>query len=157
MIKKLSQFFKLIKKNKTEPAKPKNGKWKEFNRHAILISEGQYVDGDRDGLWRFYYDSGELLIEEEYNCGKKNGKYCSFFRNGKPMSHGKFSNDLRHGEFRVYTEQGRLTKVLVFNNDELIEESNPASSSASAQQLTYDLPMLIILIAYAIFWGGQLS
>lgn len=156
MIKILSRFFQRKEEKKNKPTEPKNGKWKEFNKHAVLISEGQYMDGVRDGLWKFYYDSGELLIEEEYSHGKKNGKYTSFFRNGKLMSHGQFSNDWRDGEFRVYSEQGKLTKVLVFKNDELVEEIDPIYSPVSAQQLTYDLPMLVVFIAYAIYWGARL-
>ncbi|MFZ1806426.1 MAG: hypothetical protein WAU36_04355 [Cyclobacteriaceae bacterium] len=156
MIKILNRFFNK-ETTKTEPIEPKNGTWKEFNKHAILISEGYYVDGIRDGLWKFYYDSGELLIEEEYDHGKKNGKYSSFFRNGKLMSNGKFSNDLRQGEFKVYNDQGRLTKVLTFKNDTLIEELNPIFTPASHQQLTYDLPMLVLFISYIIYWGAQLG
>ncbi|MEP2669217.1 MAG: hypothetical protein ABJH04_09485 [Cyclobacteriaceae bacterium] len=156
MIKILNRLFKRREIKKAESEAPKNGKWKEFNKHATLISEGHYVDGIRNGLWKFYYDSGELLIEEEYNLGKKNGKYNSFFRNGKLMSHGRFSNDLREGEFKVYSEQGRLTKVLVFKNDELIEEINPTLSPVAAQRLTYDLPMLVVFIAYILYWGAQL-
>lgn len=157
MIKILSQFFKPKEAVKPEPTGPKNGKWKEFNKHAILISEGFYVNDIRDGLWKFYYDSGELLIEEEYELGKKNGKYNSFFRNGKLMSHGKFSHDLRQGEFKVYNEQGRLTKVLVFKDDALIEEINPMFTSVTPQQLTYDLPMLIVFVSYIIYWGARLG
>lgn len=156
MIKILSRIFNRREIKKSEPEELKNGKWKEFNKHAILISEGHYLDGQRDGLWKFYYDSGELLIEEEYSMGKKNGKYNSFFRNGKLMSHGRFSNDLREGAFKVYSEQGRLTKILVFKNDELIEEINPTLSSVATQRLTYDLPMLVMFIAYIIYWGAQL-
>ncbi|MEQ8364880.1 MAG: hypothetical protein RIF39_06815 [Cyclobacteriaceae bacterium] len=156
MIKILSQLFQRMDVKKTEPTGPKNGKWKEFNKHAILVSEGHYVDGIRDGLWKFYYDSGELLIEEEYELGKKNGKYSSYFRSGKLMSHGQFSNDLREGEFKVYDEQGKVTKVLVFKKDELIEEINPLFSAVFARELTYDLPMLVVFIAYAVYWGNQL-
>lgn len=157
MIKFISRFFKLKGKNR-ESAKPKNGKWKEFNKNAILISEGHYIDGHRNGQWKFYYDSGELLIEEEYDNGKKHGVYSSFFRSGKPMSQGKFSDDLRQGEFKVYSEQGRLTKVMVFKNDELIEEINPSYTPViSKQLLKYDLPMLTVFISYAIYLGAQLG
>ncbi len=156
MIKLLNQFFKFKEKKKT-PAKLKNGKWKEFNKNAILISEGFYVEGLRDGLWRFYYDTGELLIEEEYNRGKKHGKYNSFFRCGNLMSQGKFLDDIRQGKFKVYSEQGKLTKVMVFKDDELIEEINPSySSMAAQQQLKYDLPMLLVFISYLIYWSAQL-
>jgi len=154
MIKFLNRLFNKEKRKTCEQRK--NGKWKEFNKNAILISEGHYVDGQRDGCWRFYYDSGELLIEEEYSMGKKHGKYNSFFRSGNLMSEGKFSEDHRQGEFRVYNEQGRLTKVLVFKNDGLIEEINPAySSMASAHQLKYDLPLLAVFLTYAIYWGTR--
>ena len=42
----------------------KEGRWKEFNKHAILISIGNYVGDRKHGEWREYYDTGELMLEE---------------------------------------------------------------------------------------------
>ena len=53
----------------------RNGKWKEFNKHAILIAEGNYVNNRKHGLWREYYDSdGSLMIEEEYCLDIRHGR-----------------------------------------------------------------------------------
>ena len=153
MIKFLKRLFK-FKEKKRIPEKHKNGKWKEFNKNAILINEGHYVEGLRDGLWRFYYDSGELLIEEEYQQGKKHGKYNSYFRSGDLMSQGKFSNDLRQGEFKVFNEQGRVIKILIFKNDELMDEiSSSHASSTSQEQIKYDMPVLIAFFSYILYLG----
>lgn len=108
--------------NRPKPKAKKNGKWKEYNKHAILISEGNYIDGLKDGLWRFYYDSGELMIEEYYDLGKKHGPYTMYHRNGVIGSQGQFKNDLREGFFQCFDESGKMIKALAFKEDRLIEE-----------------------------------
>lgn len=157
MIEILRRLFKRSESKNTPTNEPKNGKWKEFNKHAVMISEGHYVNGVRDGIWKFYYDSGELLIEEEYDLGKKSGKYCSYFRNGNPMSNGRFTDDQRQGEFKVFSEQGKLTRVLIFKNDNLIEDITPPHRTTTPRQLTYDLPMVVVFITYMIYWSIQLG
>jgi antitoxin component YwqK of YwqJK toxin-antitoxin module len=101
----------------------KNGRYKEFNKHAVLIAEGVYVNGQKHGTWREYYDSdGSLMIEEEYWHGIKHGGFKAFHPNGKVMSEGGFSNGSREGLFRVYDEDGNNLRNLLFRNDELINE-----------------------------------
>lgn len=158
MLKKLiNQYFKPKAKEKEDSIERKNGKWKEFNKHAILISEGCYNEGLRDGIWRFYYDTGELIIEEEYHLGKKHGKYTSYYRSGKLMSLGRFVDDLREGEFKVFSEEGEITKILVFKQDALIEEINHGTPNIIQRQLiSYDLPMLIIVFTYLVYWATQI-
>ena len=101
----------------------KNGKYKEFNRLAILISEGHYVNGLKHGLWKEYYDhSGKLLIEEEYSHGVKHGAFSSYHPNGKLMSKGTFRNGMHHGYFYVYDETGATIRVLSFDNEQLVDD-----------------------------------
>ena len=33
--------------------------------------EGEYKDGKKVGLWKYYYENGQLGKEEEYKDGKK--------------------------------------------------------------------------------------
>lgn len=116
----LDRFF--YNKNSVRRNIPqKNGKWKEFNKHAVLITEGVYVDGRKHGEWREYYDSGELLILETYHNGLLHGRYASFHRNGRLMSEGNYRNGLREGEFRVYDESGRHIESIWFHGDVQID------------------------------------
>lgn len=100
----------------------RNGKWKEFNKHAILISEGVYVNDKKHGVWREYYDNnGSLMIEETYWHGVQHGRFASFHPNGQLLSEGEFQNGSREGCFKVYDENGTNIRNIVFANNEEIE------------------------------------
>ena len=105
-----------------KPDTLKQGRWKEFNKHAILIAEGDYLNGKKHGRWREYFDTGELMIEEDFEHGISNGRFVSYHRNGKVLSEGQFENGLRVGEFIVYDESGKRIRSLQFEEDNLILE-----------------------------------
>ena len=99
----------------------RNGKWKEFNKHAILISEGHYVNNKKHGIWREYYDStGSLMIEEAYWHGVQHGRFASYHPNGQLLSEGEFQNGSREGCFKVYDENGTNIRNIVFLDNEEI-------------------------------------
>ena len=48
------------------------GKGKEFiGKSDVLIFEGEYLNGERNGKGKEYYDDGKLLFEGEYLNGKR--------------------------------------------------------------------------------------
>jgi antitoxin component YwqK of YwqJK toxin-antitoxin module len=107
---------------KEKCAPVRNGKWKEFNKHAVLIAEGSYLNDVKHGVWREYYDSdGSLMIEESYRHGVSHGRFASYHPNGSLLSEGEFRNGLREGCFKVYDENGTNIKNIFFNNDHEIE------------------------------------
>jgi antitoxin component YwqK of YwqJK toxin-antitoxin module len=111
---------KLLNKQKAKGAK--NGKWKEFNKHAVLIAEGHYLRDLKHGLWRQYYETGELLIEEVYHHGILHGRYAAYHLNGKVMSEGHYVHGNREGYFRLFDEQEQHIRSLLFINNMLVEE-----------------------------------
>jgi antitoxin component YwqK of YwqJK toxin-antitoxin module len=110
-------------------SKPKNGRWKEFNKHAVLISEGDYINDQKHGLWKEYFDTGELMIEEGYHYGVPHGRYITYHLNGKVLSHGQYIHGKREGYFKVYDESGLHVKSLSFDNNILVEEIHVIFSS----------------------------
>ena len=53
----------------------RNGKGKEYNNDGIIIFEGDYLNGVRNGKGKEYDDNGYLIFEGEYLKGRKwNGK-----------------------------------------------------------------------------------
>ena len=111
----------LKRKNKKNP---KNGKWKEFNKQAILVSEGYYQHDLKHGTWKQYYETGELLIEETYDQGVLHGRYASYHMNGHIFSEGKYQHGKREGFFNIFDEKVRHLKRLLFVNNVLLEESD---------------------------------
>ena len=101
---------------------PKNGKWKEFSKQAVLVAEGNYHNDLKTGLWKQYYESGELLIEEVYEKGILHGRYASYHLNGRLLSEGDYINGQREGFFYIYDEAGRHVRSLLFVKNVLIEE-----------------------------------
>lgn len=102
----------------------KDGKWKEFNKQAVLIAEGVYLNGAKHGTWREYYsDTGTILIEENYHHGIQYGLYRSYHPNGQILSEGKYVNGLREGYFKVYDEHGNNIRRLHFINNIKVEDS----------------------------------
>jgi antitoxin component YwqK of YwqJK toxin-antitoxin module len=110
------------KKDAQKENKRRNGYWKEFNKHGILIREGSYNEGIRIGKWKLYYDTGEIVMEESYVNGAMEGSFKSFYKNGQMLSEGQYQNNKREGSFFIYGSDGKLIKVLKFEHDMLIEE-----------------------------------
>lgn len=104
-----------------ETNKERNGKYKEFNKHGVLVSEGVYVNGKKHGLWREYYDhTGSIMIEEHYKHGIPHGRFSSFHPCGRVYSTGMFVDGSREGYFRVYDEQGVNIRNLYFVDNQLV-------------------------------------
>jgi antitoxin component YwqK of YwqJK toxin-antitoxin module len=101
----------------------RNGKWKEFNKHAVLVAEGQYVNNKKHGTWREYYDhTGTIMIEENYKLGIKHGTFTSYHPDGQIFGQGEFFNGLREGYFRIYDEQRDNVRTLLFINNNQVED-----------------------------------
>ena len=137
MWKKIFDRF-LNKKNKT--AAPRNGKWKEFNKQAILVSEGHYEDNLKHGEWKQYYETGELLLEETYENGTLHGRYAAYHMNGKRMSEGQYQRGRREGYFEVYDEHGKHLKRMRFVNNIMVEEvdNSRVGNQLTIERLTVD-------------------
>lgn len=122
MLKKLLGYF-----NKKKSPTPKNGKWKQFNKQAILISEGYYEDDIKHGPWKQFYETGELLLEEHYDHGMLHGRYATYHPNGRLLSEGHYQHGKREGYFNVYDEMGNPVKRMLFINNKLVEETEQLS------------------------------
>jgi antitoxin component YwqK of YwqJK toxin-antitoxin module len=99
-----------------------NGIHREFNKHGVLVTEGKMVDGMREGVWREYYDTGELAIMQHYVKGEPHGKFTSFHLNGAKWSEGTHNNGRCTGMFRVYNENGELVRTMNYKDGTLVEE-----------------------------------
>lgn len=100
----------------------KEGRWKEYNKRAVLISVGQYLHGNKHGHWLEYYDTGELMLEESYEDGVLHGRFATYHPNGNLMSEGMYRRGSREGYFKIYNEAGIHIKSLLFMDNNLMEE-----------------------------------
>lgn len=109
------------KQPRTQTPYTRDGKYKEHNRHGILIREGYYKNGLRTGTWKIYNElTGQLVIEEDYANGILDGTYRSFYEDGSVFSIGHYKKNKRDGEFQVYDRNGRHVMTMKFRNDVLM-------------------------------------
>ena len=80
---------------------------KEFYPSGKLRSEGNIVDGKKEGIHKEYYESGQLWIEENYKNDKKNGVYREYYKTGGLRFRDIYKNDIKINR-KEYTEEGQL-------------------------------------------------
>ena len=73
-------------------------------------SEGNYVNGFEEGLWKYYYDTGTLQEESNYKKGKLNGSVKRYHANGKLMVDGYFRMNEQDSIQRTYSAEGKLVE-----------------------------------------------
>ena len=96
-----------------------NRKGKEYNfLDNNLIFEGEYLYGERNGVGKEYYDTGEIKFESEYLNGKKNGKGKEYSKDGILIFEGDFLNGKRNGKGKGYYINGLLQFEGEYKNNE---------------------------------------
>lgn len=134
---KIFKEGKLIASGKMDAQGLKQGFWKEFYfPGGELKAEGEYEDGYKIRLWKFYYDdskieetgtygdkeklvgtwkwyynNGQALRIEDYKNGKEDGLSTEYNDTGKVVARGEFVNGLEEGdwfyEIGDHLEEGR--------------------------------------------------
>ena len=69
-----------------------NGKGKNIFMEK-LIFEGEYLNGEKNGKGKVYYNNGKLKFEGEYLNGKKNGKGKQYNYDGELEFEGECLNE----------------------------------------------------------------
>jgi antitoxin component YwqK of YwqJK toxin-antitoxin module len=83
-----------------------------------LRCEGVTVNGLREGLWVYYFPSGNRQTEATFVGGKEEGPYRVYRDNGVPYYIGQYRGGQRYGIWEVYDPEGNLTGTKEFFKEE---------------------------------------
>lgn len=72
--------------------------------------------GERTGIWKWFYNNGQLKESLTYSDGKKEGENALFYENGKKYIESNFKNDAFDGVYKQYTKEGALVEKKYFKN-----------------------------------------
>ena len=78
----------------------------------ILIFEGEYIDGKKNGHGKELYLNGDIKFEGEYLNGRRDGPGKEYDYENKLKFEGNYSHGLRQGYGKVYDE-----KNIIFEGD----------------------------------------
>lgn len=68
--------------------------------------EEEYLEGVREGEWKFYYSSGELKTIINYKDGKRDGESIIYGKGGEILQKLKFLDGIEVGENEEYKNYG---------------------------------------------------
>ena len=72
--------------------------------------QGSYKNGKEEGVWVWYYKSGQLGSKENFKNGKKEGAFFYNWENGQLQSKGNYKNGKREGKWVGYNTDGTVWK-----------------------------------------------
>ena len=90
----------LQKINEKHEDGPFEDKWTNGN----IRSKGTYKNGELDGKYEEYNETGIKIIETEYSNGQKNGKEIEYNDDGSLYMESEFKNNKRNGITKRYTD-----------------------------------------------------
>lgn len=131
---------------KDAAAKIQNGKFRYFYPNGNLSSVGNYVNGEKQGLWLWYHYNGMMSDSSFYEGGKVRGTsiswhnngymsdsavytsdgkavYVSWFDDGTPSGAGRFDNGKREGVWQYFHKNGNNAAIEKYRQDELLTSS----------------------------------
>lgn len=83
-----------------------------FNDNGKVVSEGMLTeDGKKEGLWKNFFEDGELKSEGNFKNNRQVGEWKFFFNGSVPEQIGNFSNGYFDGEWKWFHKNGKPLRV----------------------------------------------
>jgi|GEM_PF-200329 len=81
-----------------------------------------WTQGEKDGPWVWFYESGQVRMNANYAHNKLDGKFIVYYANGVQMLSGVYKNDRRDGDWVYKNEDGSTKIVLKYANGKMLNE-----------------------------------
>ena len=101
--------------------KPVSGIYRTYYENGEIWHEVSLKNGQKHGVLKEYSMSGELRGETSYADGKRNGMQKMYFRSGELMMEITYKNDKQDGVTKEYSKEGNLLKESRFKDGKLEE------------------------------------
>lgn len=80
--------------------------------------EGNYLNGEKNGMWKHYYLDGTLKFEGNYVQGYPNGRHRHYFPNKKIEVEGKYRMGKKIRDWKYYNSDGILIMTITYKDGE---------------------------------------
>ena len=95
----------------------RHGAWRiQVNDH---LEEGNYVYGEKDGVWTHTYGNGKRQFEGAYVVGQPDGKHRTWHENGVLEEEGKYESGAKHKKWRLYDDTGVVLHEYIYRYGKL--------------------------------------
>ncbi len=89
----------------------RTGFWKLYDQYySYFFGEGNYLNGQKDGKWIFYYPDGKTELEGFYSEGKPDREWLWLYQSGSKKREEVYLNGKREG---LYAEYDSASNVIL--------------------------------------------
>ncbi|MGB1031513.1 MAG: toxin-antitoxin system YwqK family antitoxin, partial [Flavobacteriales bacterium] len=99
-----------------------HGTYKVYYSNGKVAEEAVYRNGEKDGPWRQYFESGKLRGEGTSSTGHFEGKVIYYHPNGVKLIEGEYVRGMKDGTWIKYTSGGDIEVVSSFKMGDLKAE-----------------------------------
>ena len=90
------------------------------NNNKQLRSEAYYTNDDKDGCFRGWLETGQLVYEHNYKCGDKHGIWKGWTESGQQLYNHHYQNNSKHVLNQEWYSNGELCYESVFKHGKKI-------------------------------------
>ena len=113
-------FLGFSQVNKTDAQGKKQGAWKKFYPNTqVLQYEGQFLNNQPIGEFRYYYPSGKVKAVLQHEKNTKKTAAWFYFENEQIMSEGSYSDMKKDAVWINYAPEGFIVSKESYLNDKL--------------------------------------
>ena len=96
----------------------KHGLVEDYSSDGHLFTQGNYVDGKRDGVHKNYFENSKQIHKIHiFKKGKLVGQNITYFKNGGVEKKASYKNDRKHGASTWYFANSKIVeRVMQFSN-----------------------------------------
>ena len=105
----ISELIQFIIFKKNNPDK-EEGIFKTFYENGNIKSEQNYLNWKFNGKWKIFYENGNIKSENNYQDGKLNGESKEFFQDGNIMSLKNYLNNRTDGTQIEWYNNGQIKR-----------------------------------------------
>ena len=90
------------------------GEWFYINGNNRQF--GSYLNGEKIGEWRSYYNRKQIVFKGKYENGLPTGKHKFWYQNGALRRFGDYRIGRKNGDWYFYSKGGRLLMISTFKD-----------------------------------------
>ena len=90
----------------------REGAWVGYHDSGTLKRKGNYKNGYQEGVWVHYYENTQLEYKGNYKDGYQEGAWISYYKSGQLYYKGNYKKGKRDGAWVYYREDGTVSKPM---------------------------------------------
>lgn len=107
---------------------------KFYHRSGKVSATGKYIGHEKDSIWLYYADNGNLYLQESYKKGLKDGLFIQYTSEHKKIEEITWKDGEKHGPWRKYYVTGSLMFELNYDHGKLNGEGNVYYANGKLQK-----------------------